>query len=232
MGDNENDKPKELFKYSESQLNGNQDSEEEAPDKSGITNEMDNSKLCNGDVKSEENDKEEKEEDALEELKGMTMYDDATEEIWDPSPYQPRIEDFELVVASVEQLRELVLRFGPIPEDLKKKQEGESVPKIKKKAGRKPKIKKAEDMGENNVGEEKEKNVGEEKEKDVEEKEMNVGEENKINNCEEKEPNDGEEKENDDCEEKENDCEENEDDEMEVETDKVTENRVTKNDKE
>lgn len=36
--------------------------------------------------------------------------------IHDPSPYLPQIEDFELVVTSVEQLRALIKRFGDLPE--------------------------------------------------------------------------------------------------------------------
>merc|ERR1739842_247159 len=149
-------KSKDLFKYSESQINGNQDSDGEVSVKSEVKNDMENDKMCNGDVKSEENDKEEKEEDALAELKDMTQYDYATDEIWDSSPYEPQIEDFELVVASVEQLRELVLRFGPIPEDLGKKQEGVIASKIKKVGRPKYKNLKEEDLKENNDGEEKE----------------------------------------------------------------------------
>merc|ERR1712106_465212 len=125
---------------------------------------------CNGDVKSEEKVKEEKEEeDALAELKGCTQYDYQTDEIWDSSPYEPHIEDFELVVTSVEQLRELVLRFGPIPEDFGKKQEGVTVPKIKKKVGR-PRFKNLkEDLKENNDGEEKENDeVNDDPEKETE----------------------------------------------------------------
>lgn len=36
--------------------------------------------------------------------------------IYDPSAFLPRLEDFELVVTSVEQLRELIKKFGDLPE--------------------------------------------------------------------------------------------------------------------
>merc|ERR1712106_308320 len=168
--DSEDVKSKDLFKYSESQINGNQDSDGEVSVKSEVKNDMEDDKMCNGDVKSEEKVKEEKEEeDALAELKGCTQYDYQTDEIWDSSPYEPHIEDFELVVTSVEQLRELVLRFGPIPEDFGKKQEGVTVPKIKKKVGR-PRFKNLkEDLKENNDGEEKENDeVNDDPEKETE----------------------------------------------------------------
>ncbi|XP_068200989.1 uncharacterized bromodomain-containing protein 10-like isoform X2 [Palaemon carinicauda] len=77
-----------------------------------LKNDVNNSLSCNGSAIKEETEGEENSSSKP----STPVPPTEPKPIHDPSPYLPRIEDFELVVTSVEQLRALVKRFGDLPE--------------------------------------------------------------------------------------------------------------------
>lgn len=71
---------------------------------------------CNGYVKEEEIKKEDSFHSENETKASSPLPPKELLPIYDPYPYLPRLEDFELVVTSVEQLRALIQKFGDLPE--------------------------------------------------------------------------------------------------------------------
>ncbi|KAK3855736.1 hypothetical protein Pcinc_037881 [Petrolisthes cinctipes] len=94
---------------------GKQLKQEQVKKESNPKNLSQDSPSCNGFTDQEKNSESKSSESSKTKEKSPTP-PKVLPPIYDPSPYLPCLKEFELVVTSVEQLRELIKKFGDLPE--------------------------------------------------------------------------------------------------------------------